>query len=248
MYGQNNIVSTAADLLRLDQALYTSKLLKPASLQRAFVPEKLNSGEPDLGKWNDGTTVYDGLGWGVLCDTSMGQVVYHQGGMPGVSTIFIRNVTRGQTVILLDNVTHRNIRVVGINILRVLNDQPAHDYKLSLARVYTEDLIERGTDDALAHFNVLKSDTTRYNLDEGEMNALAYAMLADEHTSEALEAFRLNTLLFPSSWNAYDSYAEVLARGGKREAAILAYQKAVQMNPQDDDGKRALLKLGNAAR
>jgi CubicO group peptidase (beta-lactamase class C family) len=246
MYGTTNIVSTTADLLRLDQALYTSKLLKPESLQRAFVPEKLNSGEPDLGKWNDGTTVYYGLGWGVLADTSLGEVVYHQGGMPGTSTIFLRDVTRGQTVILLDNVTHRNVRVAGVNILRVLNDQSEHHYKLPLARVYTADLIEKGADDALAHFNELKSDTDRYYLDESELNALGYEMLQDGHTPEALEAFRLNTLLFPSSWNVYDSYADILAKVGKKEAAALMYKKAIQMNPQDEDGKRALLSLGTA--
>ena len=244
MYGNNNIVSTTADLLRLDQALYTSRLLKPESLQRAFVPEKLNSGEPDLGKWNDGTTVYYGLGWGVLADTSLGEVVYHQGGMPGTSTIFLRDVTRGQTVILLDNVTHRNVRVAGVNILRLLNDQPEHHYKLSLARVYTADLLEKGPDDALAHFNELKSDTDRYYLDEGELNGLGYEMLQDGHTPEALEVLRLNTLLFPSSWNVYDSYADILDKVGKKEAATLMYEKAVQMNPQDDDGKRALSRLG----
>jgi hypothetical protein len=238
MYGQANIVSTASDLLQLDQALYTSRLLIPASLRRAFVPENLNSGAPDQGRWNDGTTVYDGLGWGVLCDTNMGQVVYHQGGMPGVSAIFIRNVTHGQTVILLDNVTRRNVRVAGMNIMRLLNNQPVHDCKLSLARIYTEDLIERGTDDALAHFNELKSETNRYYLDEGEMNGLAYGMVGDGHTPEALEAFRLNTLVFPSSWNAYDGYADILAKAGKKKAAILMYQKTVEMNPQDDTRSR----------
>jgi CubicO group peptidase (beta-lactamase class C family) len=246
MYGNTNIVSTTADLLRLDQALYTSKLLKPESLQRAFVPEKLNSGEPDPGKWTDGTIVYYGLGWGVMADTSLGEVVYHQGGMPGTSTIFLRNVTRGQTVVLLDNVTHHNVRVAGVNILRVLNDQPEHHYKLPLARVYTADLIEKGADDALAHFNELKSDTDRYYLDEGEMNGLGYEMLQDGHTPEALEALRLNTLLFPSSWNVYDSYADILVKVGKKEAAALMYKKAIQMNPQDEDGKRALLSLGTA--
>jgi tetratricopeptide (TPR) repeat protein len=62
-------------------------------------------------------------------------------------------------------------------------------------------------------------------------------------TLEALEIFRLNTLLFPSSWNVYDSYADILAKVGEKQAAILMYEKAAQMNPHDDDGKRDLLRL-----
>jgi Flp pilus assembly protein TadD len=81
-------------------------------------------------------------------------------------------------------------------------------------------------------------------LDEGELNGLGYEMLQDGHTPEALEVLRLNTLLFPSSWNVYDSYADILDKVGKKEAATLMYEKAVQMNPQDDDGKRALSRLG----
>jgi len=243
MYGNSNIVSTTEDLLRFDRALYTGKLLKQATLQQAFVPEKLNSGKPDQGRWNDGTTVYYGLGWGTLSDTSMGKVVYHTGGMPGTSTIFIRDISHDQTIIVLDNITHYNVRAAAFNILRLLNNQPLHHYKLPLARIYTESLVNKGADDALARFNELKTDTANYYLDEGEMNGLAYGMLFDNHAPEALEVFRLNTLLFPGSWNAYDSYAETLARNGKKEAAILMYRKAVELNPKDEDGKNALKQL-----
>ena len=144
---------------------------------------------------------------------------------------------------MLDNITHRNVRAAGINILRLLNNQPLHHYKLSLARLYTEELVEKGTDNAVARFNELKGDTANYYLDENEMNGLAYAMVWDGRTTEALEVFRLNTILFPLSRNVYDSYADVLAKAGRKEAAILMYQKAVQMNPNDDDGKRALVEL-----
>ncbi|MBS1532183.1 MAG: beta-lactamase family protein [Bacteroidetes bacterium] len=243
VYGCNNIVSTTEDMLRFDQALYTSKLLRSSTLKQAFVPEKLNGGKPDVGKWNDGTTVFYGLGWGILCDTSMGQVVYHTGGMPGASTVFIRNISHDQTIIVLDNVTHYNVRVAGFNMLRLLNNQSLHNYKLPLARLFAEDLIHKRTDYALAHFNELKSDTAHYYLDEGEMNSLGYAMLNDSHASEALEVIRLNTILFPASWNTYDSYADMLAKAGKKEEAIMMYKKAVQMNPKDDDGKQALKQL-----
>jgi len=58
-----------------------------------------------------------------------------------------------------------------------------------------------------------------------------------------LEVFKLNTLLYPASFNTYDSYAEALAGAGKKEDAIKMYQKSITLNPQNEGGKKALEKL-----
>ncbi len=68
-------------------------------------------------------------------------------------------------------------------------------------------------------------------------------MLDDGHQPEALEGFKLGTLLFPDSWNAYDSYAEALARTGKKEEAIAMYKKSIAMNPENQGGENALKQL-----
>jgi tetratricopeptide (TPR) repeat protein len=65
----------------------------------------------------------------------------------------------------------------------------------------------------------------------------------DGFKPEALEVIRLNTVLFPASWNVYDSYADMLSKSGKKKAAILMYQKALKMNPKDSDARQALVDL-----
>ncbi len=40
----------------------------------------------------------------------------------------------------------------------------------------------------------------------------------------ALEIFKLNVYLFPNSWNAYDSYGEVLLKDNNKEEAIKMYK------------------------
>jgi hypothetical protein len=49
--------------------------------------------------------------------------------------------------------------------------------------------------------------------------------------------------LFPDYWNSYDSYGDGLARNGNTKLAIQMYQKAIELNPQNEAGKKILQKL-----
>jgi tetratricopeptide (TPR) repeat protein len=53
----------------------------------------------------------------------------------------------------------------------------------------------------------------------------------------------MNVLMFPNSFNVYDSYAEALAENGKREEAILMYRKAIALNPKSEGSLQALKRL-----
>jgi tetratricopeptide (TPR) repeat protein len=59
----------------------------------------------------------------------------------------------------------------------------------------------------------------------------------------ALEVFKINSLLFPLSFNVYDSYGESLWRNGKNKEAILMYKKSIELNPDNEGGKAALKEL-----
>ncbi|HEY2581250.1 MAG TPA: serine hydrolase domain-containing protein [Mucilaginibacter sp.] len=240
--GNGNIISTTEDMLRFDQTLYSSKLLKPSTLKEAFTPTKLNDGKYALwGRKN--TSAYYGLGWMILCDSTHGKIVFHSGGMPGAVTVFLRNITNNQTVIVLDNVLHRGVIATGVNIMYLLNEERIHPDKISIAKIYAIALFEKGPDYAAMRFNELKTDTAHYFMNEDELNELALHMLFDGHHTEALEGLKLNTILYPDSWNVYDSYAEALAMVGKKEEAIVMYKKSIKMNPDNGGGKNALKRL-----
>ena len=241
--GPDCVVSTAGDLFKFDQALYSGKLLKPEILEEAFRPASLNNGEKVVMGWAN-TVSYYGLGWMILCDSTYGKVVWHSGGDPGEVTVFLRNITRKQTIIVLDNVTHRGLHPEGVNAFYILNGGPILTFKKSLALAYAKQLQEKGTDAAAVLFNELKTDTAHYYpMNEKELNGMCYDMLDDGYTAEALEALKINTFLFPDSWNAYDSYAEVLAKIGKKEEAIAMYKKSIAINPGNQGGKNALKRL-----
>jgi tetratricopeptide (TPR) repeat protein len=74
---------------------------------------------------------------------------------------------------------------------------------------------------------------------------LGYHLLSNGYISQALETFKVTTLLFPESGNAYDSYAEALLKIGKKEEAIMMYKKSIELNPNNESGKQILKKIQN---
>jgi CubicO group peptidase (beta-lactamase class C family) len=240
--GPSNIYSTTGDMLLFDRALYRSKLLQPATLQEALTPTKLNNGEYATTGWKN-TKAYYGLGLMILCDSTHGRIVFHSGGISGSVTIFLRNITHNQTVIMLDNVTHRGLHTIGINLMSLLNNGPVFTPKRSLAKAYTTALFEKGPDYANSRFNTLKEDTVHYAMNEMELNGLGLDLLYDGYQDLAVEALKLNTILYPASWNVYDSYAEALLKVDKKEEAIAMYEQSIRINPQNEPGKKALARI-----
>jgi len=70
-----------------------------------------------------------------------------------------------------------------------------------------------------------------------------YGSSFEGHKDLALEVFKINTLLFPGSFNTYDSYGAGLREIGKKQQAIMMYQKSIALNPNNEDGKMALKEL-----
>lgn len=88
--GDGNVYSSAEDLLKWDQALYSTKLVSAATLKEAFTPVKLN----------DGSTYNYGFGWGI---ENNGKKVAHTGGWVGFRTAIERDMEKNTTLILLSS-------------------------------------------------------------------------------------------------------------------------------------------------
>ena len=110
--GPGRISSTAADLLKWDQALYTEKLIKQSILQDAFSPMKLN----------DNSLSDYGFGWSLRTDSVLGKVVSHTGDNPGYKTQIIRYIDKKKTIILLNNNAHGNFNSIIKQLEAVIRD------------------------------------------------------------------------------------------------------------------------------
>ena len=246
LLGQGNIYSTTADMIRFDQALYGTSILKPESLKQALSVTRLNTGAANISKSALGNAGY-GLGWYLLQDTSSGKIVFHTGGVPGAICIFVRNLSRRQSFVLFDNAFSPNLFNTAKNILRILNNQPAETLRKTLTRDYVTALTNKGVDAAFIKLCRLRSDSLHYALSEEEMNELGlqllYAGKTPRHIPDALEVLKLNVLLFPQSFNTYDSYGQGLAFAAMKQQAIEMYRKSLELNPQNTAGQAALERL-----
>jgi tetratricopeptide (TPR) repeat protein len=76
-----------------------------------------------------------------------------------------------------------------------------------------------------------------------EFNAYGYVLLAQKNYAEALNVFRLNTLLFPTMAAAYSSLGEAYNTTGNKEYAKKSFQKVLQLKPGDETATKMLVEL-----
>jgi predicted alpha/beta superfamily hydrolase len=78
---------------------------------------------------------------------------------------------------------------------------------------------------------------------EADLNRLGYSLLDAGRNAEAAEVFGLQLSAYPESWDAYDSLAEAHMFDGDTARAIELYEKSLELNPDNENGRRMLQKL-----
>jgi CubicO group peptidase (beta-lactamase class C family) len=98
-YGDKNIYSTARDMLKWDQALYSGVFIRQSLLDSAFTPYSFE--RPGIHNY--------GLGWRMLLIPNGKKVIYHFGRWHGFTPAFARLTDEKVTIIILGNKFNRNI-------------------------------------------------------------------------------------------------------------------------------------------
>lgn len=112
-----------------------------------------------------------------------------------------------------------------------------------------EDLMEaaaaQGATAAISQYQRYGDDPRhRYaNTLEKRLNALGYKLLEAKETERAVVLFQVNADTHRDSANAFDSLGEGEEALGDSAAAILAYRKSLQLNPQNKHAQHALARL-----
>lgn len=109
--GPGRISATATDLLKWDQALYETTLVKKETLARAFSPATLN----------DGSISPYGFGWSLDDHRHLGRKVFHTGDNPGYKTIIIRYIDSEKSLILLSNNQHEKFEELVRSLEEILD-------------------------------------------------------------------------------------------------------------------------------
>ncbi|OJV53808.1 MAG: tetratricopeptide repeat protein [Bacteroidetes bacterium 43-16] len=156
-------------------------------------------------------------------------------------TQFIRDSKTGQwTRYAIDStkVSDEQRRYYSVETLAEQKDKEYLMNQKSLADFYAA---SNSVDQTIDHIKLIfkKGRLSASGL-EAEVNQLGYTLLNQHKPGEALKLFKLNTALYPESFNAFDSYGEGLLQAGKKKAAMKAYKKSLKLNPANEHAKRIL--------
>jgi dienelactone hydrolase len=120
--------------------------------------------------------------------------------------------------------------------------------KVSISTVLFKVLGNQGTAEAIAQYRALrKSSADWYDFGEAELNNLGFTLLVQEKKTQAVEIFKLNCEAYPRSANAYDSLGEAYESAGQKQLAIQNYQRAIELNNNNQHARQALAKLQGAS-
>ena len=82
-----------------------------------------------------------------------------------------------------------------------------------------------------------KGSNSDFNVSELGINTFGYALMRQGDNEEALTIFQLNMKLYPNSWNTYDSYGDLLLKLDRKEEAIVAFEKSLELNPGNEKAR-----------
>ncbi len=123
--------------------------------------------------------------------------------------------------------------------LKIIGNKLAEGDKLPI------ELLESGEFDKAvdAYVAAFKSDPKQKSVQEDVLNALGYSLLGDNKVDFAIRIFRINTILYPKSFNTWDSLGEGLAKKGQVKEAIENYEKSLELNPGNTGAIEMIKKL-----
>ncbi len=131
----------------------------------------------------------------------------------------------------------------------VMRDEPG----LVIAAIHTvlypnplAALIKASANGADAAIAVFRDEQKRYPKEQitpALLNTVGYTLLRDRRVADAIRVFALNVTTFPNNANAYDSLGEAYAANGEKEKALASYRKSVELDPKNENAKRAIEKL-----
>ncbi len=104
-------------------------------------------------------------------------------------------------------------------------------------------LDKAGYKHAIKEVKGLRKRSNDFTLTEQEINGWGYKLIGQKRMADALEIFKLNVYLFPTSANTFDSLGEIYAELGDRELAIKNYEQSLKLNPQNKNADQQIRKL-----
>lgn len=234
-FGAGGIRSTVVDLAIWAEALENGRVFqKPETRALMNTPHAEIPGRDGRDRW----------GYGVMLrQLAVGEheipVVEHDGRSAGATSV-LRYISERDIVIVALSNTASDFRPMVHDITSLLHGGEVELPQPSVLRRVRLALASGGTSAAAEAFRtaLANGDAT-----EDDLNTLGYEQLGWGDGADAVALFRLNAETYPESWNVHDSLGEGLATIGRRDEAIAAYERSLELNPDNTNGRAVLDRL-----
>lgn len=232
--------STAKEMADWIIALQNNQFLKEkSSVVSLWAPAKLNNG-----KTGGFSVLLNGYaaGWPVIARTEHPAVAPVGGGRSAVfvypkddlSIVVLTNLSGGLPDVFIDE-------IAGFYIPDM---KESNGFGLSASVKLVRTVLEKsGYKNAIEEVKKQRKNNTGFELTENEINSWGYKLLKQNRIKDALEIFKLNVFLYPTSANAFDSLGEIYAEHGDTALAIINYEQSLKLNPQNSNAAQQIKKL-----
>jgi len=201
-------------------ALANHTIISKAYLDEAWTPGILNDGEK---------TDY-GFGWFLEDDMTKPQTVSHSGGWVGFVTFLFNEVETKSGFIVLSNNSGENFGDIMRGISSIREGKPYVIPKENVSKEMAKRILTEDVNSAMTYYHDKKSDTLKYQISEGGLNALGYQLLGEDHLDKAIDIFKLNIEEYPTSANPYGSYGDALLMTGDSLNALKNFKNCFEMD------------------
>ena len=232
-YAAGSLYATTGDLLKFDRALNSGSFISPQLKEAMFTPF-LNG---------------YGCGWELreksIGTDSLNKVIQtHEGYLRAWHTRFYRIPEDGYFIVILSNTGVSPLEKMFSGITDILYGRDPQYPKPSLTELVNNELKLNGLESAIAYGKTLMQKNNKdFETEEADLNRMGYSLINQGHKEAGVTIFQWNTELYPNSWNVWDSYGEGLSCVGKKEEAIAAYKKSLELNPENIGGSKMINKL-----
>ena len=90
---------------------------------------------------------------------------------------------------------------------------------------------------------LLRKDIKLIRIFADKVNEIGEMWLDKKNYSAAILVFKINVTLSPESWNVYDTLADAYMQNKQNELALFNYEKSVELNPDNLQGKQQIEQL-----
>lgn len=249
-----SLQTTAADYSRFIVAIIKGTGLKPATAKEMLHSQmRVDEGCSNCvgnrgasGRLSE--SVSWGLGWG-LQRTGAGESFWHWGDNNGdVHCYVVASRAKQAGVVVFTNSGNGHSIIPDIVTEVMGPEQPATQwiryerYDSPAKRLY-QGILVGGMTAVEAYRGERTQRSGAEAIGEQGINSVGYWLLGKKRVKEAIEVFKLNVEDYPQSSNTSDSLGEAYMVDGDKELAIKNYEKSIELDPANGNGKAMLKRL-----